>query len=552
MSTKASKDHGLGRTKGARPKARSDRSGRSSRWARAVTAVGLFWACALGTAGLAGAGIAGAGESGIQVQSLETMHASHITAEFYDYQGRLAHQETRRDVPPGGFANFYLPGIAELQNGAYSMVLRAVRASEPQIAARVGAINRTDWPSSGGAAMYSDVQPGADVYLPLVVHQPGTQVSLISIQNTELAAAASVDVELLAAGAARPAVQLSIALPAAGATVLDLAKGADFASLPEDFVGAMRVRSDQPVAVMSLIDLESGPMAVSAFEGQPVDRAGARLYAPLFRNAFHGTTGISVANPGADAVEVRVTYRGTDQAGNACAGQTIEHAGGSPVAIPAGSSAVFYQGGATPEAGAPGLPAGCYGSAVVEVVGDGAVMATVQDFTVSADGRPNTAAAYRALPAEEGSTRVSAPLVRKAHTAFRYSTGLQVMNLGSAPASARLSVFDQNNQPIDLLGAGQATIAPEGSQTWYLPALAGIAEGMYGSAIVEADQPLALIVSEVAETGRVDLVSYNGIAAPAALASSPLSAMSSHAAQEGASAGMADAPWLAIWDRVLR
>ena len=61
-------------------------------------------------------------------------------------------------------------------------------------------------------------------------------------------------------------------------------------------------------------------------------------------------------------------------------------------------------------AGPPGLPVGCFGSAVVAAAGAGKVLAVVNDFTTGAGGLPLTAAAYNAIGADQGTRKVAASL----------------------------------------------------------------------------------------------------------------------------------------------
>ena len=455
------------------------------------------------------AGICGAGVSGVQVQNLDSVNEATVTADFYDYQGNKAHSIERPGVRPFGSTTFWLPGIAELANGAYSMIVHANR--------QIGAISRTDWNSCGGAAIYSSPQPDKEVLVPLVVRQPGVQTSLVTIQNADVQNQASVTVEAYQPGNASPVGSIQYTLAPAGAVVLDLGKDPNFATLPQTFYGSLRIVSTTPVASQTFVDLENSA-AVSGFEGVPAAQASGNVFVPLFRSRYFGTTGISVVNPGADAVQVKVTYFGSKQGGT-CPGWTTVH-GNGPVTVPARSSAVFYQGGPTPEAGDPGLPVGCFGSAAVEVEG-GKVLAIVNDFTVDASGKPLTAAAYNAIGSEQGASKVAVPLWRVHHLAFDFVTGIQAMNLdGAQPASAKITFFDDKG--VELPGGADRTptIDPNGSYTWYTPNVSGIGDrsGVFGSAVIDSDRPLAVIVTEVSLAGKCDAVTYNGIKAdPTAL-----------------------------------
>lgn len=447
------------------------------------------------------AGIQGAGISGIQIQNLDASQPATIVADFYNQRGGPAVTIQRPGVGAGAAANIYLPAENTLQNGAYAAIISADR--------QIAAIARTDWSTSGGAAIYSNVQPGTDVSLPLAAKGYYGQTSLVSIQNTDTSAQATVDVSLFAAGQTAPVKQSTFAIGPGTSTTLDLGKNAEFADVADGFLGSMTISSDSiPVGVQSFIDLENQDKAVYAFEGVPSEQAADKLFVPLIRNNFYGTTGISVVNPGTSPVQVTVTYIASPLT-PACTGTTVH--GGGAATIDGGSSVVFYQGGATPGAGAPGLPSGCLGSATVEATG-GNVLAIVNDADLGA----GTSAAYNAVSAAQGATKVALPLFRNKHTKDELSTGIQAMNIGDAPANATITFSDSTGTVISGCGADcQATIAPNGSYTWYPPAVAGIKDrpNTYGSATIESDQPLAVIVNDASPLGTIDSAIYNAIKA---------------------------------------
>jgi hypothetical protein len=254
------------------------------------------------------------------------------------------------------------------------------------------------------------VLPGTEIALPLAVRNYYGQASLVSIQNTDTSAQATVKVDVLQPGAADPVVTQDYTIPQGTSITLDLAEDTEFAALGDGFLGSILVSSATEVGVQSFVDITTSDKAVYAFEGVPSDMAATTLYAPLFRaqqyprpgDATSGRldTGISVVNPGSSAANVTVTYYG---AGGSCAGQTIT----SPtVPIAANSSHVFYQGALAEQ----GLPADCYGSAVINSAGGG-ILAIVND----AQNLSQTAASFNAVSAEQGATTVALPLYRKAH-----------------------------------------------------------------------------------------------------------------------------------------
>jgi len=447
------------------------------------------------------AGISSAGETGIQIQNLDQTQAASITADFYESGGAWAQQITLPSTNPSAAANIWLPGTT-LPTGAYAAIINADR--------QIAAIARTDWPSSGGAAIYSNVLPGTEIALPLAVRNYYGQASLVSIQNTDTSAQATVTVDVLQPGAADPVVSQDYTIPQGTSITLDLAEDTEFAALGDGFLGSILVSSATEVGVQSFVDITTSDKAVYAFEGVPSDMAATTLYAPLFRAQQYPRpgdptsgrldTGISVVNPGSSAADVTVTYYG---AGGSCAGQTIT----SPtVSIAANSSHVFYQGALAEQ----GLPAGCYGAAVINSAGGG-VLAIVND----AQNLSQTAASFNAVSAEQGATTVALPLYRKAH-ANGLTTGISVMNIGSGQAQITIA-FNQaqggGSTPVSCPTGCTQTVGPNETAIFWPGSISALPDGTYGSATVQSTQPVAVIVNDVNVSGAVDMATYNGIKA---------------------------------------
>lgn len=227
------------------------------------------------------AGIQGAGATGIQVQNLDATQSATVLADFYKQSTSAvqAIQVSRPNVPAGGAVNMYLPTVTELTNGAYAAIISADR--------QIAAIARTDWTTSGAAAIYSNVQPGKEVFVPLSVIKYYGQTSLVSIQNTDTGQVATVTVELFAQGNTTAVVNKTYQVQPGSSVTLDLSKDAAFIGVqpntPGGFLGSMKVTSAVDVGVQSFVDIESSQKAVYAFEGVPPEGAAMKLYAPLIR-----------------------------------------------------------------------------------------------------------------------------------------------------------------------------------------------------------------------------------------------------------------------------
>ncbi len=446
------------------------------------------------------AGIQGAGGSGIQIQNLDASQEAQIVADFYNQKGNAAVTINRPNVAAGSAANIYLPGEQTLTNGAYAAIISADR--------QIAAIARTDWSTSGGAAIYSNVIPGNEVSVPLAAKGYSGQTTLASIQNTDTGQQATVTVEFYKAGSTTPLVSTQKNIGPGTSVTVDLGKDAAFTSVPAGTLGALLVKSASiPVGVQAFMDIENFAKAVYAYEGVPAEQAAPTLYAPLIRNDFYGTTGISVVNPGDTAVQVQVTYIASPLT-PACSGQSVH--GGKSFTIDAKSSAVFYQGNiAALPTGDSGLATKCLGAAKIEATG-GNILAIVNDAELAKAG---TSAAYNAFPAAAGAKKVALPLFRNKHTNLDLSTGIQAMNIGDAPANATIEFKNSSGQLISIAAGTTQTIAPLASYTWFPPSIAGMPMNTYGSASISSDQPLVVIVNDASGNGKVDAAIYSGIKA---------------------------------------
>lgn len=447
------------------------------------------------------AGIQGAGVTGCQVVNLDHAMDAVVVADLYKQGGGAPVSIIRPAIPAGQAANFYLPNESPLQNGAFAGIFSADR--------QIQVICRTDWNASGGAALYEASEPGTDVVVAPVYKRFAGQTSVVTIQNTDTSQAAQVAVDLLIRGAAGPAATYALAVAPGTSATLDVGKHSGFAAVPAGAIGHLRVRSTTPVAVQAFVDVETSAKGVYGFQGVPTDRAAARLFAPVVSAAapldsdypgLISDSRIEVVNTNATAaVVVNVAYSGV---AGTCAGRTFTAA---PVTIGGGGSETISQDPATGL-----LPAGCTAAAMIDVTG-GQVVATVLD----AERGSGRSTAYNAMRAVDGGTAVILPLWRKEHTAGRLSTAIHVMNLGTAPTEATLTVRLSNGSTAACGVDCSATIPPGGAHRWWPRAMADLPTGTYGSALVAADQPLAVVVVDTSITGSSDVASYVGAVPPA-------------------------------------
>ena len=385
----------------------------------------------------ASAGIDGAGASGVQIQNL-TSGQGTAAVSLYNQNGSAAIQLNTLTLAAEGAANVYLPTTSGVSSGSYAMVV----SSDVNAAA----IARTDWATSGGAAIYSSVAPGTDVIVPLAARNFAGQASQISIQNTDTAAGATdVNIQFIGRGAAAADKTLSNESIGAGTSKSYNLADAAFATLPNNgaelgvatgWVGMVRVTSSKALVVQSFIDIV-GKSAVGGFSGVPATSASTKLYCPLIRSNFFGDTGISLINTEATAANVTITYAA--DAGSPSAGNQTQS-----VSVPANSSTVVFHGagGGSPLPRGTAENSGWYGVATIS--SNTKLLAVVNDtlFTFGTFDIQKQSTYNCATDADSGN-KFALPLVRKEHLATqKLTTGVQILNVG--PGSATVSIAFKN------------------------------------------------------------------------------------------------------------
>lgn len=458
--------------------------------------------------------IDGAGITGINVQNLDQAASANITADFYP-QTEGEKKSFPATAGPGAAANYYLPSLGGLADGAYAAIVNSDR--------QIAAIARTEWALSKAAGTYSNVIPGTEVSLPLLTKNYKGQCSLVSIQNTNTGGPGTATVEIYQVGQSTAAKTVEYTIKAGSSTTLQMCTGKDFETLPDEFLGSMRVVSKDGTTkfgVQSFVDLTGAGQekAVYAFEGVPSDQASDTLYAPLFRKKQDlgggktGTTGIAVSNTQATPVTVTVEYYPVATA--ACTDATMRS---ESKEIAASSSYVFYSGVAP-------VPSKCYGSAKISAPG-GKILAIVNDSVdITGQGIYNSeSAAYNAVTADQAGLMVALPLFRSKHTNSELVTGISAMNVGTGAANIKLVAKSNSGVTLqDKPGMTQSGVQPNVTVVFW-PPLFTKTEGApwnsmrdaFGSATIESDQPVVVIVNDTAQTKDAtklqDAATYLGI-----------------------------------------
>lgn len=483
------------------------------------------------------AGMSGSGASGIQIQNLSTSADATVYVSLYNQTGVApvsisgASGDT---IGPKAAKNYYLPTIAGLLDGAYSMV---ASSTQP-----IAAIARTDWSTTGGAGLYSTVNPGTDVTIPLITGAYASQTSKFSIQNTNTTAAINdVTITLYGAGLAAPVVVKSGESIAAGTSkTYDLGDNVFWGTLPDTgtsaglgasgFVGSVRITSATNLVVQSFIDVV-GSRGVTAFVGVPTSAAATALYCPLIRANYYGDTGISLVNPGGSDVTATITFYPDAASPHTGTNYTQE------INVPANSSAVAFQGPGGNSRQAPAsLPGGTQSGSnptptndgffgVAKVEGTGALMAVVNDTKFGSGWSVQSQSTYNCVPASEGGTAFALPLIRKFHIAStKLTTGIQVQNLTNAEVTVALEVFSFDGTALPLANLSNLKVPANGSlNIWNgnltnvptVPASLG-GYGWFGSGILTATGNVAVVVSDEGfGATAVDSANYNALLMPA-------------------------------------
>lgn len=454
-----------------------------------------------------GAKLPGAAGSGIQIQNLDPSLEARISAAFFPLTGGAPINLDRPGVRARTAANIYLPGESALANGGYAAIVSADRP--------LAAIARTDW-YGGGAAIVGDVVASKHIALPGIFKRfnlrdresfipHSFQSSIVLVQNTDPRQRAPVTVFLRGPDGGLLAQAMRFIGPGAS-IALDLRMDPAFTAVPDGSAGTLLIESATvPVAAQHFVIDDGFPRAVYAHEGVSVEMAAPRLYAPLLRNEFYGTSSIAVFNPGSRAADVAIRYLPSPLT-PACVGESLH--GGRRFTLAAGGSAVFDQGNTGLQStGDSDLPPRCLAGAIIES-SDGKLLATVVDHNLWGGG---TAASYRAFSDADGAKKVALPLFRNKHTNLDLSTGIQVMNIGTATANIALEFPTARGALIELKTS--AAVAPLGSHTWFPPTIPGMPANVYGAVFVTSDQPIVVIVNDASGNGKADSAIYSGIKA---------------------------------------
>jgi hypothetical protein len=416
-------------------------------------------------------------------------------------------------------------------DGSYALV---VSSDKP-----VSAIARTDWSSSGGAAIYSSTGPGTDITLPLILGNYGNQTSQFSIQNTNTSSSISDVVVTLNGRGMSSAVKVlsNQTIPAGTSKTYNLADPV-WGTLPDTaldlgqtgFVGSVRIQSSTNLVVPSFIDV-AGSIGVTGFSGIPTNSKGTVLYCGLIRANYYGDTGISIVNPNGSAASATITFYA--DSGSPEPGTYTQN-----ISIGANSSAVAFQGPTGNSRAAPvNLPWGSgqsssnptptnngfYGVAKIEA--DQPILAVVNDTVFGAGWAVKAQSTYNCSNASSSGLNFALPLLRRYHTSStKLTTGIQIQNTSGNQVTVSLELYNWDGTRQSASDPTPIVIPPYGSGNFwngYLtnlptvpPAYGGY--GWYGSGILKASGGSVIVVVNDSGNGSkaVDSANYEGLVMP--------------------------------------
>jgi hypothetical protein len=478
------------------------------------------------------AGISANVQTGIQLQNVGTTNTS-AQVTLYDQASDTEIPLTQQTIPGEQAVNYFLPGFEQVSAGTYSLVAAADQPIE--------AIVRSDFLDTGAAGTYGSVPPGNDVIVPLVLQNFAGQGSQFTVQNASTDQSTTYTVQLFGRGIVDPVVEIADeTLAASQSTTYDLTSAAaPFDNLPntgadlgvnEGFAGYARITtsSGADLVVQSFIDL-AGVGAVGAFSGVPADSAQPTVYVPLVRSNFFGDTGIQIVNPTTADTTATITFY-TDPVAETATGNDYDDTYTQQIDVPANSSAIAFQGFGG-NSGAAGLPGGTrsdtaptndgwFGTAVIDA-GSVNVLAVVNDTLFGNGFATLRQSTYNSLTGDQAGTRFALPLVRSQHVGGpQYTTGIQIQNTTGDSGQVRLIITGYDNTTADTI---TGSIDADGTLNFYQgdvpdlfpdvpPELGG--SGWFGSAIVDSDVPVVMVVDDnnfISVVDTTDSANFTGL-----------------------------------------
>ncbi|MBM4417990.1 MAG: hypothetical protein FJ033_06730 [Chloroflexi bacterium] len=411
------------------------------------------------------AAIPGTFRSSIVVANPGTTTAN-VTMSFVKADGTQAITPLAFTVASNSSVNRYVPGIAGLADGRYSVVIDSDQAVVA--IANLTSDNPTTSTAYNGIAQ-SEV--GTSFNMPAAYKNYYGFSSSYVIQNAG-SATANVTITYRTSSGVVTTETRQIASNASVTVDQSLTSG-----LPDGFGGSATISSDQSVAAIFLVSAS----------GQLSSARGARTGAttvnlPSVYNQYAGyNSAVTVQNIGSASTNVRVEYFSST---------TGASLGTESKSVAAGASAIFLQFDGTDRTAI--LRPGQAGSAVVTSVPENVIAFTNIQYPAQ-----NYLESYNGFLTSSATTRVSCAAIMNNY--YNYNTALTVMNVGSAATNLTIHFINSSGTVVSTQNV--TNLQPNSSHVRWNPN-DGIPVGFLGAAVVTSSgSPIIAIVNELYGTG---------------------------------------------------
>lgn len=434
-------------------------------------------------------------KSGQQIQNVGSSNAT-IVFDAYSTDGNATNCSIPGSGPvaPGASVTFLTDIHCPVPAG---FIGSAVVSADQPIAAIVNVNNRG---TSSAAGQYRGTD-GSDVStsiaFPLVKNAYSGRTTTFYVQN------ASASANNITATFRVGATTYTLNKPNVPGNAMVVISPADATPpVPAGAVGSLTVTGTQPLAGTSLEHEASAAVAQNlqaskAFTPSDYDTTA---YCPLVRNghtANNQTTGIQVQNVSGSAQKVKVDYA-YQVGGGAAQAKSVE----SPNALAPNESFTFF--GGDPLLG---LPANAVGSATVSGLGGGDVAVVVNDRGF-ASVNPNRVTTYTCFAKSSTTGEIVLPLYKEYNGGN--TTGIQVQNVGAAPAVATITYTPSVGTPVVLATANPIPVGSSFTFFGVSGAQAGVTvvsgsaaalSNTVGGVKVSSAQPIVAIANESSIAG---------------------------------------------------
>lgn len=443
--------------------------------------------------------------SGEQIQNIDVVTAT-IQVTAYDMAGTATYVSSK-SVGPGAAYTFIPSDFSGMPEGFAGS---AVVSSDRPIKGIVNVTNMQagSYGIAGGkaAAQYQGMDnPDNTLYFPLVKNNRYGSTTVFYIQNTSGSAAGGNAVFKMDNGGV-----FTYPLPSIAPNKMIFVTPSD-AGVPNTDagranIGSLTVYGNQKLAgtVMEYRVAETIATVLNGTRGFTAADFAQKAYAPVVkRNRFGRFTGIQVLNVTGSPINVTINYKGTSAT---CA----THTSSDSHAVDPGKSWTFVQ-----FAGSTNFADNCTGAATIEGTGNFVAIVNEQNMP----GSPLAGIVYAAMPDTSKTTKLSAPLFKDQR--FNNTTGLQIMNVGTAQATNVVATFACKGGATFTAISLPQTIPAGGAKLFFKPSgMTGTftASNPFSSAnvncavTVTADQPIVAIANEMSTLTppHVDDNNYEG------------------------------------------